>query len=175
MPLTKVTTAITAATPMTTPSKVSAERSLSAHNDRNAILIASVMFIGSGRRSQVLGLRLEGIDISPLTPRMVFSLTAQPWASATWRVRIRAGGIYRASVLCWGTDGGRGSREPALSGVEGSSRAGTPALHYQVSHPARGKAHREFHRHKRHQQRQHGPDRRRLYAATEDRWHCRRH
>src|SRR5208282_391910 len=45
MPLTKVTTAITAATPITTPSKVSAERSLFAHSDRNAILIASVMFI----------------------------------------------------------------------------------------------------------------------------------
>src|SRR5260370_21226978 len=115
MTVTNVTTAIAEATAMTTPSKVSAERSLVAHNDRNAILIASVMFIGSGRRSQVLGLRLEGIDISPLTPRMAFSLTAQPWASATWRVRIRAGGIYKASVLCGGTDGGRGAREPALS------------------------------------------------------------
>jgi hypothetical protein len=31
---------------MTTPSKVSTERSLFAHNDRNAILIASVMFMG---------------------------------------------------------------------------------------------------------------------------------
>src|SRR5229473_7587112 len=45
MPLTNVTTAITAATPITTPSMVSAERSLFAHNDRNAILMASVIFI----------------------------------------------------------------------------------------------------------------------------------
>src|SRR5208282_385999 len=45
IPFTNVTTAITAATPITTPSKVSAERSLFAHNDRNAILIASVMFM----------------------------------------------------------------------------------------------------------------------------------
>jgi hypothetical protein len=45
MPLTNVTTAITAATPITTPSKVSAERSLFAHNDWNAILIPSVMCI----------------------------------------------------------------------------------------------------------------------------------
>src|SRR5580704_16348648 len=48
MPLTKVTTAITAATPITTPSKVSAERSLFAHNDRNAILMASLMFMAQG-------------------------------------------------------------------------------------------------------------------------------
>src|ERR1700674_6131202 len=57
MPLTNVTTAITAATPITTPSKVSAERSLFAHNDRNAILMASVTFIGQGAgvRSQSPG------------------------------------------------------------------------------------------------------------------------
>src|SRR5271167_3259004 len=65
MPLTNVTTAITAATPMTTPSKVSAERSLFAHNDRNAILIASEMFMKSGLRPQVFGLRLQGVDFSP--------------------------------------------------------------------------------------------------------------
>src|SRR6267143_4652012 len=61
MPLTNVTTAITAATPITTPSRVSAERSLFAHNDRNAILMASVMFIGqvAGVRSQVLGARSQ--------------------------------------------------------------------------------------------------------------------
>src|ERR1700676_4545314 len=56
MPFTNVTTGITAATPITTPSKVSAERSLFAHNDRNAILMASVTFIGqvAGVRSPVL-------------------------------------------------------------------------------------------------------------------------
>src|SRR5271167_3259628 len=48
IPFTNVTTAITAATPITTPSKVSAERSLFAHNDRNAILMASVTFMGFG-------------------------------------------------------------------------------------------------------------------------------
>src|SRR6266446_10839545 len=52
MPLTNVTTAITAATPITTPSRVSAERSLFAHNDRNAILMASLMFM-----AQVAGVR----------------------------------------------------------------------------------------------------------------------
>src|ERR1039458_10393931 len=57
MPLTNVTTAITAATPITTPSKVSAERSLFAHNDRNAILIASEMFMGLRFSPQFLGLR----------------------------------------------------------------------------------------------------------------------
>src|SRR6266446_5933396 len=63
MPLTNVTTAITAATPITTPSRVSAERSLFAHNDRNAILMASVMFMAqvagqvSGARYQASGRR----------------------------------------------------------------------------------------------------------------------
>src|SRR3982074_1081677 len=45
MPLTNVTTAITAATPMTTPSKVNTERSLFAHSDWSAIRMASAMFI----------------------------------------------------------------------------------------------------------------------------------
>src|ERR1700722_14661345 len=49
MPLTKVTTAITAATPITTPSRVRTERSLFAHNDRKAILIASEIFMGQNR------------------------------------------------------------------------------------------------------------------------------
>jgi hypothetical protein len=49
---------------MTTPSKVSAERSLLAHNDWNAILMASVMFMGSGRRCQALSLRRRRIDTS---------------------------------------------------------------------------------------------------------------
>src|SRR5579862_351036 len=63
MPLTKVTTAITAATPMTTPSRVSAERSLFAHNERNAILMASVTFMG-----QVSGVRCQACIRSGLTP-----------------------------------------------------------------------------------------------------------
>src|SRR5215469_1311027 len=41
MPLTKVTTAITAATPMTTPSRVRIERSLFAHSDSRATRMAS--------------------------------------------------------------------------------------------------------------------------------------
>src|SRR5271157_4920932 len=46
MPLTKVTTAITAATPMTTPNRVSAERSLFAHSDSRAMRMASTMVTG---------------------------------------------------------------------------------------------------------------------------------
>src|SRR5215475_2117721 len=45
MPLTKVTTAITAATPMTTPISVRAERSLFAQSDWRAIRMASEIFI----------------------------------------------------------------------------------------------------------------------------------
>src|SRR5215469_9731189 len=41
MPFTNVTTAMTAATPMTTPSKVKTERSLFAHRDCNAMRTAS--------------------------------------------------------------------------------------------------------------------------------------
>src|SRR5580658_523929 len=59
MPLTNVTTAITAATPITTPSKVRAERSLFAHNDRNAILMASVMFMV---QVAVLGVRPQASE-----------------------------------------------------------------------------------------------------------------
>jgi hypothetical protein len=47
MPLTKVTTAITADTPITTPSKVSTDRSLFAHNDCKAMRIASRVFMFS--------------------------------------------------------------------------------------------------------------------------------
>jgi len=46
MPLTNVTTAITEETPITTPSKVSTERSLFAHSDCRAMRMASEMFIG---------------------------------------------------------------------------------------------------------------------------------
>ena len=56
MPDTKVTTAITEEIPITTPSSVSTERSLFAHNDRNAILMASAMCMGSVF-CQVLGVR----------------------------------------------------------------------------------------------------------------------
>src|ERR1700759_26587 len=45
MPFTNVTTAITAATPITTPSSVSTERSLFAHSDASAIFIASAIFM----------------------------------------------------------------------------------------------------------------------------------
>src|SRR4051812_22173683 len=45
MPFTKVTTAMTAATPMTTPSKVSTDRSLFAHNDCRAMRMASRLFM----------------------------------------------------------------------------------------------------------------------------------
>src|SRR5579872_3689451 len=51
MPLTKVTTAITAATPITTPSRVSTERSLLAHKDSRAMRMASVGFMAEGRIS----------------------------------------------------------------------------------------------------------------------------
>src|SRR5437867_11010244 len=46
MPLTNVTTAMTAATPITTPSSVKAERSLFAQSDCKAIRMASRKFIG---------------------------------------------------------------------------------------------------------------------------------
>src|SRR5579862_1919596 len=45
MPLTNVTTAMTAATPITTPSSVNAERSLFAQSDCSASRMASVIFI----------------------------------------------------------------------------------------------------------------------------------
>src|SRR5205814_3740527 len=45
MPLTNVTTAMTAATPMTTPSKVRADLNLFAHSDCRAMRMASAMFI----------------------------------------------------------------------------------------------------------------------------------
>src|SRR5580704_7251198 len=45
MPETNVTTAITAAIPITTPSSVSTDRSLLAHSDRSAIRMASAMFM----------------------------------------------------------------------------------------------------------------------------------
>ena len=48
---------MTAAIPITTPSRVKAERSLFAHSDWNAIRMASTKFMKSGLRSQVLGLR----------------------------------------------------------------------------------------------------------------------
>src|SRR5579872_189300 len=51
MPLTKVTTAMTAATPITTPSRVSTERSLLAHRDSRAMRMASVGFMAEGRIS----------------------------------------------------------------------------------------------------------------------------
>jgi hypothetical protein len=62
MPETNVTTAITAATPITTPSSVSTERSLFAHSERSAMRMDSAMFIGTGapgvgRRSSVFGLQ----------------------------------------------------------------------------------------------------------------------
>ena len=47
MPLTNVTTAITAATPITTPSSVSTDLSLLAHSESRAIRIASVIFMQS--------------------------------------------------------------------------------------------------------------------------------
>ena len=49
MPLTKVTTAITAATPITTPSRVSRERSLFAHSDCRAMRMASTVFMSATR------------------------------------------------------------------------------------------------------------------------------
>src|SRR5258708_8052335 len=66
MPLTNVTTAITAATPMTTPSKVSTERSLFAHSDCNAMRMASPMFINrtSDLRPQTLDLKPQRRDQS---------------------------------------------------------------------------------------------------------------
>ena len=47
MPLTKVTTAITADTPITTPSSVSTDRSLFAQSDSSAIRIASEVVISA--------------------------------------------------------------------------------------------------------------------------------
>src|SRR5271167_1171751 len=47
MPLTKVTTAMTAATPMTTPSRVSTERSLFAQRDSKAMWMASTILTDS--------------------------------------------------------------------------------------------------------------------------------
>ena len=47
MPETNVTTAITAAIPITTPSSVSTERSLFAHRERSAMRMASAMFMRS--------------------------------------------------------------------------------------------------------------------------------
>ncbi len=55
MPATNVTTAITAATPITTPSRVSTERSLFAHSDCSAMRMASSDVHGIGRRTSGLG------------------------------------------------------------------------------------------------------------------------
>ena len=49
MPFTKVTTAITAATPITTPNKVRIERSLLAHSDCRAMRTASSVFMDVDR------------------------------------------------------------------------------------------------------------------------------
>src|SRR5580704_9782877 len=96
MPLTKVTTAITAATPITTPSSVSTERSLFAHSDRNAILIASEIFMG-----QVAGVGCQhsGIEQS-LSPRVAISLTAQSRTSATRISLVTSLKTHKSSVLC---------------------------------------------------------------------------
>src|ERR1700686_502882 len=89
MPLTNVTTAITAATPITTPSRVSAERSLFAHNDRNAILIASVMFMRSGLRAAALRLPLSRPD-----PSIAFQFSSPASVFLkTWQSKNIGGGI----------------------------------------------------------------------------------
>jgi hypothetical protein len=55
-PLVKVTTAMTAATAITTPSIVRKDRSLLAHNDCRAIRIASLEVIAPCRRLSVRGI-----------------------------------------------------------------------------------------------------------------------
>src|ERR1700722_13410616 len=61
MPETNVTTAITAATPITTPSSVSTERSLFAHSERNAMRMDSRVCINrvSGVRQTTLIVRRD--------------------------------------------------------------------------------------------------------------------
>src|ERR1700686_497010 len=118
MPLTKRTTAITAATPITTPSKVSAERSLFAHNDRNAILMSSVIFMArsAGVRSQAPGhLLLAAGSLSGYQ----FSSTALGFYG--FASENSSSGVYSASVLC-GLNQWMDGRLVRQSG----GRAGTP-------------------------------------------------
>src|SRR5258708_165170 len=81
MPETKVTTAITAATPITTPSSVSTERNLFAHSDCSAIRMASATFMGqvSGLRSWVLGFQsCRYKSISPIDSWLKARLNSEP-------------------------------------------------------------------------------------------------
>src|ERR1700681_2792871 len=123
MPLTKVTTAITAATPITTPSKVSAERSLFAHNDRNAILMASVMFMAQGAsvRSRAPGhLLLAAGSWSGYQ----FSSTALGFSD--FASRNSGCGIYTASVL-WGVEAMDGwPSRPSVGRPGGDARRSIP-------------------------------------------------
>src|ERR1700722_258987 len=75
MPETKVTTAITAATPITTPSTVSTERSLFAHRERSAMRMDSTMCMDQvfGVRSCVFWLQLLGLG-DPLTAQSPLAL-----------------------------------------------------------------------------------------------------
>src|SRR3974390_3386047 len=78
MPETKVTTAMTAAIPITTPSSVSTERSLLAHNERNAIRMASATFIsGGGRRASGVTRRASAVRIESVTVYSEFGGIAQ--------------------------------------------------------------------------------------------------
>src|SRR5580704_9032841 len=83
MPETNVTTAITEAMPITTPSRVSTERSLLAHSERSAIRMASAMFMG--------GRQTSGVGPQTLDVRLHTSLTANPpaWHSLSWDVEVR--------------------------------------------------------------------------------------
>src|SRR5438046_3031940 len=64
IPLTNVTTAITAATPITTPSRVSAERSLLAHRDCSEMRMASRKFMDVGRWTSDLGRKTSDLSLT---------------------------------------------------------------------------------------------------------------
>src|SRR4029077_19855992 len=126
MPLTKVTTAITAATPITTPSKVSAERSLFAHNDRNAILMASVMFMAQGASVKS---RAPGHLTSPAGSLSGSQFSSTALGSWDFASRNSGCGIYRASVS-WGVEAMDGwASRPSVGWPGGDARRSIPWHH----------------------------------------------
>src|ERR1700690_3199242 len=100
MPPTKVTTAITAATPMTTPRSVSTDLSLLAQSDCNAILMASVMCM-----KNPLGFRHLAFSFyNRLLPTQGPSPSALSLAGSCAWVHV-----YSAWLLCGGS---RAAKDP---------------------------------------------------------------
>src|SRR5580700_339946 len=136
MPETNVTTAITAATPITTPSSVSTERSLLTHNDCSAIRMASATCINSAARCLA---RAPGSE-SSLSAQ--FRRLEQQWAEDDRPRQVGSRG-YNGDVGSWtgrslfaSSDAGRGKSE--LRRAVCRITSGRPG-----SSPSDGKCHRK--------------------------------